>query len=245
MAEAREGTPLINLDLGPDVGRVDLVGGATHPDAGLVEKTYRVNEIFYSLQGEGVRAGEPSLFLRFTGCNLRCSMEPGPKSPGGFDCDTEFTSGIDMPASAVIKRLRELSVGCRWVVCTGGEPALQLDRELVQALHDAGYKVAVETNGSVELPACPVSGPLVDWITVSPKVAEHCIRQLTANEVKYVRGYGQGVPKTVVKADHYVISPAFDGLEVAPETLAWCVKLCRDNPPWRLSMQLHKLWRVR
>ena len=95
------------------------------------------------------------------------------------------------------------------------------------------------TNGSVELP------PGIDWITVSPKVAEHAIRQRTAHEVKYVRGYGQALPRTVVKAEHYLLSPAFDGAGLDRRALEWCIRLCQEHPPWRLSVQQHKLWGVR
>ncbi len=195
---------------------------------------YVVNEIFYSLQGEGVRAGTPNLFLRFARCNLACKVETH-----GFDCDTEFESGRPMTIPEIREELTVLSADCRWVVLTGGEPALQVDRELIDALHDAGYQLAVETNGSVALPTG------IDWVTVSPKVAEHAIRQRTAREVKYVRGYGQAVPRTVVEAEHYLISPAFDGPAVDPRTLDWCIQLVRQNPPWRLSVQQHKLWQVR
>jgi 7-carboxy-7-deazaguanine synthase len=195
---------------------------------------YLVNEIFYSLQGEGVRAGTPNLFLRLSKCNLTCLKETH-----GFDCDTEFESGRWMTAGEILAELRELSPACGWVILTGGEPALQVDAELIDVLHRAGYKLAIETNGSIELPAG------IDWITVSPKVAEHAIRQKTAHEVKYVRGYGQAIPKTVVTAEHYLISPAFDGAELDPRALDWCVRLCKDNPPWRLSIQQHKTWKVR
>lgn len=195
---------------------------------------YRVNEIFYSLQGEGVRAGTPNLFLRFSRCNLECRVETH-----GFDCDTEFESGRSMTLPEIVAEMRSLSTECRWVVLTGGEPALQVDLELIGTLHAEGYSLAIETNGSIELAAG------IDWITVSPKVAEHAIRQRRADEVKYVRGYGQGVPKTVVEAGHYLISPAFDGAEVDRRTLDWCIRLCRENPPWRLSVQQHKLWSVR
>ena len=197
-------------------------------------KPYVVNEIFYSLQGEGVRAGTPNLFLRFARCNLTCAVETH-----GFDCDTEFESGRPLAAEEIVAELRALSPACDWVILTGGEPALQVDAALVDALHGAGYKLAIETNGSRELPAG------LDWITVSPKVAEHAIRQRRAHEVKYVRGYGQAIPRTVVEADHYVISPAFDGGELDPRTLDWCIRLVRENPPWRLSVQQHKLWKVR
>jgi 7-carboxy-7-deazaguanine synthase len=195
---------------------------------------YRVNEIFYSLQGEGVRAGTPNLFLRFSRCNLECRVETH-----GFDCDTEFESGRPMTIPEIVAEMRALAAACRWVILTGGEPALQVDLELIDALHAEGYSLAIETNGSIELP------PGLDWITVSPKVAEHAIRQRQAHEVKYVRGYGQAIPKTAVEAEHYLISPAFDGAEVDRRTLDWCIRLCRENPPWRLSVQQHKLWSVR
>jgi 7-carboxy-7-deazaguanine synthase len=195
---------------------------------------YLVNEIFYSLQGEGVRAGTPNLFLRLSRCNLACKVETH-----GFDCDTEFESGRWMTPAEILEEFRQLSSTCDWVVLTGGEPALQADRELIDALHAAGYKLAIETNGSFPLPEG------IDWITVSPKVAEHAVRQRRADEVKYVRGYGQAIPKTVVEAGHYLISPAFERAETDPRTLDWCIRLCKENPPWRLSVQQHKLWRVR
>jgi 7-carboxy-7-deazaguanine synthase len=199
---------------------------------------YLVNEWFYSLQGEGVRAGAPSLFLRFAKCNMQCRLEPGPRSPGGFDCDTEFESGRWMDAEAIIAELKVAGPQCEWVVLTGGEPALQVDTALIDALHAQSYRLAIETNGSVEVP----DG--IDWITVSPKVAEHAIRQRVATEVKYVRCYGQAVPKTVVEADHYLISPAFNGDTLDRRTLAWCVELCKENPPWRLTVQQHKLYGI-
>jgi organic radical activating enzyme len=195
---------------------------------------YLVNEIFYSLQGEGVRAGTAYLFLRFARCNLACTVESH-----GFDCDTEFESGRRLTLEEIAAELRSLAPGCGWVILTGGEPALQADRELIDGLHAAGYRLAIETNGSRELPTG------IDWITVSPKVAEHALRQRTAHEVKYVRGYGQAIPATVVQAEHYLVSPAFDGDAVDLRTLEWCIRLVRENPAWRLSVQQHKLWQVR
>ncbi|HEY0554856.1 MAG TPA: 7-carboxy-7-deazaguanine synthase QueE, partial [Thermoanaerobaculia bacterium] len=108
---------------------------------------YLVNEIFYSLQGEGVRAGTPNLFLRLSRCNLACKVETH-----GFDCDTEFESGRWMTLPEILGEFRELSASCDWVILTGGEPALQVDRELIDVLHAAGYKLAIETNGSFALP---------------------------------------------------------------------------------------------
>lgn len=197
-------------------------------------KAYAVNEIFYSLQGEGVRVGTPNLFLRFAGCNLTCREETH-----GFDCDTEFVSSRKMTVPEIIGDLQELSRDCKWIILTGGEPSLQIDQELLDGLHASNYKLAIETNGSIALPGG------LDWITVSPKVAEHAIRQRTAHEVKYVRGYGQGIPKTVVEAEHYVISPAFQGMDLDQRTLDWCIRLVKENPPWRLSVQQHKLWSIR
>ena len=195
---------------------------------------YLVNEIFYSLQGEGVRAGTPNFFLRLSRCNLACKVETH-----GFDCDTEFESGRWMTLDEIVAELRQLSGSCDWIILTGGEPALQVGREMIDRLHAAGYKLAIETNCAVELPEG------IDWITVSPKVAEHAIRQRTAHEVKYVRGHGQAVPRTVVEAEHYLLSPAFEGDQLDPRALDWCIRLCKENPAWRLSVQQHKLWKVR
>lgn len=161
-------------------------------------------------------------------------MEPGPLSPGGFACDTEFVSGRSITLDELYAWVKKCSDDCSWLILTGGEPGLQVDREFIDYWHNLGYKLAIETNGSVALP----DG--IDWVTVSPKVAEHCVRQLTANEVKYVRGYGQGTPKTVVTAEHYLLSPAFNGNDIDRDALRWCVKLCEENPRWRLSVQLHK-----
>ncbi|MCB0346590.1 MAG: radical SAM protein [Bdellovibrionales bacterium] len=196
--------------------------------------SYVINEWFFSLQGEGVRAGTPNLFLRFSGCNQTCSLESH-----GFDCDTEFVSGRKLTADEIIAELKQCAPECEWVILTGGEPALQLDEYLILKLKEAGYRLAIETNGSVELPEG------LDWITVSPKVAEHAIRQRTADEVKYVRGYGQAIPKTVVQAEHKLISPAASGDSIDPKTLQWCIGLVQNNPEWRLSCQQHKFWSIR
>ena len=197
---------------------------------------YQVNEVFLSIQGEGIRAGTANVFVRFTGCNLQCALEPGLKSPGGFDCDTEFASGRKVSLQELQDWIQTEAGDCRWVILTGGEPALQADRDLIDGLHAAGFSIAIETNGSVELQ----SG--LDWITVSPKVAEHCIRQKKADEVKYVRSHGQSIPKTVVAADHYLISPGFDGNQFNGKNYQWCVDLVKTNPSWRLSLQGHKVW---
>jgi len=207
-------------------------------------KSYTVNEMFYSLQGEGMRAGTCNVFLRLSGCNMRCEQEAGPKSPGGFDCDTEFASGRRLTLEEVLDGVDQTwepsKQSDRAVILTGGEPGLQADKNLVDGLRDRGYFTAIETNGSID-----VSGLGIDWITVSPKVAEHAIRQVTASEVKYVRGYGQGIPRPTCKAQHQLISPAFNGLTIDQKSLGWCVELVKENPSWRLAAQLHKLWSAR
>lgn len=248
-------------------------------------KTYRVNEVFYSLQGEGVRSGTANVFVRFSGCNLACDVEPGPKSPGGFSCDTEFVSGVGMTLEELRDRIVETVANAAavdipydewnhisdipmfrehplWLILTGGEPALQVDKEFIDYFHSTGCKLAIETNGSIALPTytadpnsiahggetdfeLALNNQLLDWVCVSPKVAEHAVKQRFAHEVKYVRGYGQGIPKPTCQAEHYLLSPAFKGDQIDPSALAWCIKLCLENPQWRLSTQLHKAWRVR
>jgi len=196
-------------------------------------KTYAINEFFFSLQGEGIRSGTPNIFLRFAGCNLQCSKENE-----GFDCDTEFTSFKRWNSSEILSELKKLN-SAGWIILTGGEPTLQVDDELVSALKGQDYKLAIETNGLQKVP----SG--IDWITVSPKTAEHTLRQLKANELKYVRAYGQGIPKPGVEADHYLISPAFEAGYLPPKNLEWCIQLVKDNPRWRLSLQTHKFMNIR
>lgn len=171
---------------------------------------------------------------------MRCDVAPGEKSPGGFACDTEFESGVWMDAHQILGKVRELAPDCKAVIWTGGEPGLQLDAALVDLFKAKNYFQAIETNGSVELP------PGLDWICCSPKVAEHALRIKEASEVKYVRQMGQGIPKPTIEAAHYLVSPACDPGGIIPiNTLSWAIQLCKDNPPWRLSMQLHKVWLVR
>lgn len=208
----------------------------------MSDKQYTINEIFYSLQGEGRRAGTANVFVRFSGCNLTCSRDD---AFSGFDCDTEFTSGVKMTAEQIYERAYELTGGkVTGVVFTGGEPALQLDRELIKTFRSNSpgtTELCIETNGTRN-----IDDLALDWVTVSPKSAEHTIQQLIASEVKYVRQAGQGIPKTNIKADFYLVSPAFgaDG-RVNKETLQHCIQLVKENPRWQLSLQLHKFLSIR
>ncbi len=205
-------------------------------------KRYSVNEMFFSLQGEGARAGTPNIFVRFSGCNLRCDLKKGRKSPGGFACDTEFESGRAMTAAQIVFSARRLApragVG---LIFTGGEPALQLDKALVDALRQAGFgPLCIETNGTIDV------APLgLDWISLSPKVAEHAVRVKECSEIRYVRGHGQGIPRPSAQAARKFISPAFQGDVLDSQTLSWCVDLVKAHPEWALSVQQHKTWGIR
>lgn len=206
--------------------------------------SYRINEVFYSVQGEGLRAGTANVFIRFAGCNLKCSKDD---ALSGFDCDTEFASGIDVAlpedvlARAQMAASPFIPIGQpSAVIFTGGEPALQLDGPLIARFKSSGWHVAIETNGTRELAG------IVDWITCSPKSAEHTLKLPFANELKYVRHAGQGIPKPAIHADHHLLSPAFeaDG-SLSRANLEHCIRLVKENPAWRLSVQQHKTWRVR
>lgn len=210
----------------------------------MSDKTYRISEIFYSIQGEGVRAGTANIFVRFAGCNLKCAID----NEAGFDCDTDFVSGESLTLEQIIQTVKLIAnlnkkaeaADCKSVILTGGEPALQIDQPLVDALKQNGYFVAVETNGTRELPAG------IDWVCCSPKSAEHTLRVGDCDELKYVRAAGQPIPRPSLNARHYLISPAFepDG-SIKRETLNHCVELVKENPLWKLSLQIHKLLKIR
>jgi organic radical activating enzyme len=186
----------------------------------------RVNEIFYSIQGEGARAGEPSIFIRLTGCDLKCTF-----------CDTEFASGKDMNLVALRNHIAEWP--CRWIVWTGGEPMLQLTEEVIAFFHEAGYKQAVESNGNHPIPRS------LDWIVVSPKVAEHVVKRHNpkgVDELRYVRHAGHmDVPHPAISAKHYFLSPIFDGFTPNAANVKHCMELALANPQWKISLQLHKI----
>lgn len=198
--------------------------------------SYLINEIFFSIQGEGKLSGTPMVFVRFSQCNLRCSVYNS-----GFDCDTEFVGHRELLLADLLSEVESLNPRKGWLLFTGGEPGLQVNSALVNALQQEGWKLAIETNGTVKLPEG------INWICVSPKSADHTIRQRRADEVKYVRAQGMTIPSTTIKAKHYLISPAFqpDG-SIRPQDLQWCVDLVKDNPEkWELTIQYHKILRVR
>ncbi|MEZ5894500.1 MAG: 7-carboxy-7-deazaguanine synthase [Parvularculaceae bacterium] len=206
--------------------------------------TYAVKEIFYTLQGEGAQAGRPAVFLRFAGCNLWSGLGRDRAGAVCTFCDTDFV-GTDGPGGGKFKDAEALAkaVAAMWpksaggrayVVCTGGEPLLQLDQALIAALHKAGFEIAVETNGTIAAPAG------IDWICVSPKSTAPLV-QRTGNELKLVYCQKDAPPEAFADLgfDFFFLQP-MDGPSREGETAA-AIEYCRTHPQWRLSLQTHKL----
>ncbi len=211
--------------------------------------SYSVKEIFYSLQGEGARSGRPAVFCRFTGCNLWSGEERHrPDAECNF-CDTDFvgTDGIgggkfddaQSLANNVASYWHDASSRAKpYVVFTGGEPLLQLDTVLIEALHHKGFEVAVETNGTLSAPAG------IDWLCVSPK-GQTTLKQLSGNELKYVHPQANVNPHKFahLSFDHFYLQPLEnDSLEVHQQL---CQDYCLTNPQWKLSLQTHKILGIR
>jgi 7-carboxy-7-deazaguanine synthase (Cx14CxxC type) len=206
--------------------------------------TYAVKEIFFTLQGEGARTGRPAVFCRFAGCNLWSGRETDRARAACRFCDTDFvgTDGIGggrfadagALAAAVAAAWPDGIDHGRYVVCTGGEPLLQLDAAAVAALRGAGFAIAVETNGTLVAPAG------LDWICVSPK-AGVALRQSRGDELKLVFPQAGAPPELYegLAFDHFLLQP-MDGPERQRNT-ALAAAYCLRKPRWRLSLQTHKL----
>lgn len=205
--------------------------------------TYHVKEIFYTLQGEGTHAGRPAVFCRFSRCNLWTGREEDRHRAICRFCDTDFV-GTDGPGGGRFASAAELAdaVAREWpaggsndrmVVCTGGEPLLQLDEAAVDALHRAGFYVAVETNGTVHAP------PGIDWLCVSPKVGAPLVLT-SGDELKLVFPQDDGDPAQFegLAFDTFRLQP-MDGPDAASNT-SKAVAYCLEHPRWRLSLQTHK-----
>ena len=194
---------------------------------------YRVNEIFYSLQGEGRNTGRAAVFIRFSGCNLRCSF-----------CDTDFSSYTEMSSDDILEAIRPWK-HCGFVVLTGGEPSLQVDDALVDALHREGFCLAMETNGTHAVPEG------IDWVTVSPKIGH--VKQAAdvivqrADELKVI--FDETVnPSTLhlpPSTFHYLQPCDTGDKERNREIIQQCVEYIKEHPEWRLSLQTHKLIDIR
>lgn len=186
-------------------------------------KRYRVNEIFYSLQGEGFWTGAPMVFVRFSGCNLKCPF-----------CDTDHSSFTEMQAREIVAEV--LKTPCRRICLTGGEPSLQADAALIGAFHNAGCKVHVETNGTKALPEG------VDWITLSPKTGGPVVLE-KADELKLVfTGDSEPAPWLDFPASWHFLQPCDQGGEM---NIGPAIDYIQAHPGWRLSLQSHKLIHIR
>ena len=209
--------------------------------------TYSVKEIYYTLQGEGAHAGRPAVFLRFAGCNLWSGREEHREQAVCRFCDTEFV-GVDGPgggkfatandlAAAVAGHWPKTKSGIRpYVVCTGGEPLLQLDEAAIKALHTAGLEIGVETNGTINAP----DG--IDWLCVSPK-GNAKLAQRSGDELKLVypqvESQAQPIEFESLAFQHFYLQP-MDNPEVDENTKR-AVDFCLQNPRWKLSLQTHKI----
>jgi 7-carboxy-7-deazaguanine synthase (Cx14CxxC type) len=208
--------------------------------------TYSIKEIFYTLQGEGAHAGRPAVFCRFSGCNLWTGREQDRASAVCQFCDTDFVGtdgergGKFATPQALAQEIDSLwpaGHGHKYVVFTGGEPLLQLDAPLIEAMHAAGFTVAIETNGTIEVP----SG--VDWICVSPKMGSKLVVG-KGNEIKVV------IPQKDqdlaayegLDFENFFVQPMDGPLAAFNTTLA--IETCKRNPKWKLSLQTHKLLNI-
>ncbi len=203
--------------------------------------SYAVKHLFYTLQGEGMHAGRPAVFCRFAGCNLWSGLERDRATAQCTFCDTDFVGtdgpgggryiGPDALADAVAARWP--GGGAPYVVCTGGEPLLQLDAELIAAFHARGFEVAVETNGTLPVP----DG--IDWVCVSPK-AGNPLQARCGNELKLVYPQPGLDPAKLENLGfaHFLLQP-MDGPDQAANTRA-ALDYCLAHPRWRLSLQTHK-----
>lgn len=185
-----------------------------------------VNEIFYSLQGEGGRAGEASIFIRLTKCNLACDF-----------CDTDFENGDEMSFAEIAEHIKQYP--CKWIIWTGGEPTIQLNEACLTFFKDLGYKQAIETNGTKQI------STLIDYISCSPKVNIAKVKEKIpfAHEIRIPVAKGDDIPDISIlpEADNYFLSPVFNGEKPDMDNINYCVEAIEKNPRWRLSLQIHKL----
>jgi len=204
---------------------------------------YQVKEIFLTLQGEGAHAGRTAVFCRFSGCNLWSGREHDRDSAVCSFCDTDFVgtdgpdggsfAGAEILTAAILEQWQG-STEHRFVVLTGGEPMLQVDEALISALHRHGFEIAIETNGTFEVPRS------IDWICVSPKAGTEVV-QRSGDELKLVYPQAELGPSDVAGFEfRYRYLQPMDGPDLIANT-AGAVAFCRSNPHWRLSLQTHKL----
>lgn len=208
---------------------------------------YRVKEIFYSVQGEGYYSGRPAVFCRFAGCNLWSGKEEDRKDAICPFCDTDFFGtdgtggGLYENVECLVRKIAQAwpySSGHRFVICTGGEPLLQMDSALIDALHDEHFEIAVETNGTIDTPGG------IDWLCVSPKALAELV-QTSGDELKLVYPQVGADPEQYAKLNfRYFFLQPMDGAGREQATQK-AIEYVMAHPQWRLSLQLHKILGIR
>lgn len=208
---------------------------------------YGVKEIFYTLQGEGMHAGRPAVFCRFAGCNLWTGREADRATAVCRFCDTDFVgtdgerggkfAGSDELAKTIDSLWPQTYAASKYVVFTGGEPLLQLDVELIDAMHRVGFEIAIETNGTIEVPAG------VDWICVSPKMGSELVVTKGSELKVVIPQEGQDLAAyEQLDFEHFFVQP-MDGPDKLRNTQL-AIETCKRNPKWKLSIQTHKLLQI-
>lgn len=188
-------------------------------------KQYKLVEIFYSLQGEGIRTGTPNIFIRFSTCNLSCKF-----------CDTPYNDiNHTFTKNELIDYISQFN--CKNIIFTGGEPTLQLDDDLLIDLKERDYYLAIESNGILKTPE------LIDFICVSPKSKN--ISQIFGDELKFVLKKGDKVPEKFGNFKEYLLSPEMNYNSPNFENIDYCIEIIKNNPDWRLSIQSHKFLNIR
>ena len=217
--------------------------------------SYQVKEIFYTLQGEGANAGRPAVFCRFAGCNLWSGREEDRSTAVCQFCDTDFI-GVDgtlggkygtasLLAEQVAAQWPSHSLAHRLVVLTGGEPLLQVDAALIEALHSQGFRIAVESNGTIAAPTSASGG--IDWLCISPKAGSTLV-QTSGQELKVVWPQAGTDLAALAKLafEHHFLQP-MDHLDPVrnKKNTQDCIEMCLAHPQWRLSVQTHKVTGIR
>lgn len=214
-------------------------------NSNIKNKTYKVKEIFYSIQGEGFHSGTPAIFIRFSGCNLWSGKENDRKKAICQFCDTDFvgTDGLNggkYTVEELIKKVLDITKesNCRFAIFTGGEPLLQVDSKLINSLKNEGFYLTVETNGTQKVPKG------IDWITVSPKENANFI-QKTGNELKLVYPQSNSIPSNYIglKFEHFYLQPKDENRP--NDNINKTLKYCLMNPKWKISVQSHKILNIR
>jgi len=215
----------------------------------IMKNKFAIKEIFYSLQGEGFYSGRPAIFIRFTGCNFWSGLEKHRKNAICDFCDTDFR-GVDgqnggfFNPKELIDKIKSLSIDCKFVVLTGGEPLLQVTKELINYFHSHDYYVALETNGSKE----PHDN--IDWICVSPKNPDYihkCYESKVVGELKvvYPTSFSPHIYRTKIRSTYSYIQPLdTKKIDLNEKYISKAMEYCKKYPKWFLSLQTHKILNI-